>query len=151
MAPLLVLSKEEFVHRLALALCLTLLTSTACGPSRDTVGAAPTATEESPLVVGMLAQLVGRLDGNPTSGCLWLATPKPVSVVWPKGFIIRRDPLQLVGPTGEVIARPGDILQTAGGSAPLGHPVDCKVGERVFIVSAIEAVTPSSQSTAPTP
>ncbi len=48
---------------------------------------------------------------------------------------------------GEVVARPGDVLQLAGGSAPRGHPVDCKVGDGVFIVSDIEMVTPGPQST----
>ncbi|MDP8930318.1 MAG: hypothetical protein M3O70_17550 [Actinomycetota bacterium] len=111
------------------------------------LGAAPTLTEKSPRAVKKAAELTGRLEGDPDRGCLWIGgLPKaaagggPISVDWPEGFTVAREPLRLVGPTGEVVARPGDFLSLGGGSAASGHQVDCKMGDHVFIVHDIERV-----------
>ncbi len=136
------------MRRLAIGLRLMALASTGCGGSEDALGAAPTPTEEPPRVAGMQALFVGPLEGDPDRGCLWLTTTGPVSIDWPEGLIGAREPLRLVGPTGEVVARPGDILSLGGVS---GHRVDCKVRDHVFIAHEIERVTPGPQSTASTP
>ncbi|MDP8929027.1 MAG: hypothetical protein M3O70_10760 [Actinomycetota bacterium] len=105
----------------------------------------------------MMASLTGRLEGDPESGCIWIGGPPktgagggPISIVWPRGYEVRRDPFRLVGPDGQVVAQPGDHLRMAGGSAPAHLPVDCKVGESVFVVNPyvdIEVLTPGPQST----
>ncbi len=99
-----------------------------------------------------LAELVGRLEGDPERGCLWIVgmPGHPRSIVW-GGLEVRRDPLRLVGPDGQVIARPGDLLRLGGGSAPAGQPVDCKVSDYTFIANSIEVLISAPQSTAPTP
>ncbi len=141
---------------MALMSC-ALLTGAACAGSRDTADAPQSTADVSLREVGMMASLTGRLEGDPASGCLWIDGPPktaagggPISIVWPQGYEVRHEPLRLVGPDGQVVARPGDILRMAGGSTGAGQPVDCKVGDFGFAVNPyvdIEVLTPAPQPT----
>ena len=36
-------------------------------------------------------------------------------MTWPDGFSVRLDPIELLGPDGQVLAREGDVLYATGG------------------------------------
>lgn len=97
-----------------------------------------------------------RLGGDPdqNGGCLWLEAPyaapadgdagSRLSAIWPHGLRAFRDPLRLVGPDGQVIARVGDILSVGGGFPPVDYVIPpefdpCGTGQ-VFAVSEIVSV-----------
>ncbi len=138
------------MRRLAALISFALLTGAACAGPR---GSAPQPTTERSLRefeagVG----LEGRLEGDSERGCLWIVgAGHPVSIVWSRGFQVRRDPLRLVGPDGQAIARPGDFLSLGVLRARADQPVECKVSDRVYIVRSIDVVTRTPQPTAPTP
>lgn len=97
-----------------------------------------------------------RLGGDPylNGGCLWLESAQDppggvspgtrTSAIWRYGFRAFRDPLRLVGPDGQVVARVGDILSLGGGSPPVDFVVPpeldpCGTGQ-VFAVSEVVSV-----------
>ncbi len=140
------------MRRLVAVMFCALLAGAACAGTRDPADAPQPTTQRSLREMEMLAELVGRLEGDPERGCLWIVGDgRPVSIAWGRSFEIRRDPLRLVGPEGQVIARPGDVLSLGGGSAGAGQPIDCKVSDNIFVASSVEVLTPGAQSTATTP
>ena len=63
------------------------------------------------------AELTGTLGGDPTleGGCVWLDTPSGrVQVLWPDGYEATSDPVELVGPEGEVVAAEGEQVTILG-------------------------------------
>jgi hypothetical protein len=99
-------------------------------PSRQEVaevpsGAQPIPTWDSPDPgePGEAAAIEGVLRGDASvdGGCLWLEqspSGKPSAVLWPEGFGARFDPVQLIGPDGEVVAQEGDTIIASGGEHP---------------------------------
>lgn len=65
----------------------------------------------------------------------------PVPILWPEGFTARFDPVELIGPDGEVVAREGDVVRGSGGS----HPVEmeqCDMGkDRAFRLNEVGVAT----------
>ncbi len=141
------------MRRLAALMSCALLAGAACAGPRGMAGAPQPTTERSVVEKEAGVGLSGRLEGDPERGCLWIVgAGHPVSIVWSRGFEVRRDPLRLVGPDGQAIARPGDFLSLGVVRAPADQSVDCKVSDRVYIVRSVEKMrTPAPQPTAPTP
>ncbi len=81
---------------------------------------------------------------SPGGYCVWVtaASGNPVPVVWPQGFRARLDPLELLGPGGEVVARGGDHLTAGGGFLPVDPARPCMLGQdRAFHVQSGIRVT----------
>lgn len=108
--------------------------------------AAPPSRTESSLDAGMQALMVGRLDGDRETQCLWVVpdgSTEPASVVWSEQYQITSDPLGLSdAKTGKLVALAGDAVELTGGSAAADPPIDpdCRVSETVFIAHAVERV-----------
>lgn len=106
-----------------------------------------------PLSAAGDALLSGTLGGEATvgGGCLWVAQPGQgdqtlarTSIVWPFGFRAFVNPLRLVGPDNETIAKVGDTLELAGGAPPPSYAPTvaqdpCGVGG-IYVASGIESV-----------
>lgn len=139
---------------LVVALAATLLA--ACGPE-DTGGAMEPnepadPTEASPLPVepdegigdGASApseELIGVLGGSAEleGGCAWVETGDGTryEVQYPAGYEVRYDPLELVGPDGEVLAAEGDEVRLTG-AVDAGMMSFCQVGE-IFVATAVNS------------
>lgn len=63
-------------------------------------------------------ELTGTLGGDAEleGGCAWLDADDGTryEVAWPDGYEVRFEPLELVGPDGETVARDGDTLHVTG-------------------------------------
>jgi hypothetical protein len=100
-------------------------------------------TRAQPTVVCMQARVGGTLVADPTYG-LALQNPGYVNgAIWPYGFTARREAgvILLIGVAGQVVAREGDRILAAGGSAgddAVG--VDCHI--RVVTSDATMAIAP---------
>jgi hypothetical protein len=119
----------------------------------DTMSASePDPTEASPLPVepeGGIGdgagppsegeQLVGTLGGNAEleGGCAWVeAGGTRYEVRYPSGYEVRFEPLQLLGPDGEVVAEEGDEV-TVTGAVDAEMMSFCQVGE-IFVATAVD-------------
>lgn len=94
----------------------------ACGCSAGPSSALPT-HEGTGTGPAEAAEITGRLAGaaDRDGGCLWLETDVgPQAVWWPAGFTARFDPVELLGPTGRILAREGDLIRGGGGYG--SHP-----------------------------
>lgn len=64
------------------------------------------------------ADLVGTLSGDPTleGGCAWIRSDdgEDYEVVYPDGWEVRTDPIELRDPNGEVVAVEGDRIGLMG-------------------------------------
>jgi hypothetical protein len=97
--------------------------------------------------LGMDALATGSLGGarHGSGVCFWIeqGTTRE-ALVWPYGFAALDDPLRLVGPDGQDLARPGDHVELGGGALPGETPPrrqddPCGLG-KVFIVSEVGTV-----------
>jgi hypothetical protein len=80
-----------------------------------------------------------RLAGD--GACVWLEVEGAKrSVVWPAGFSARFDPLELVGPAGESLARSGDLLVLDAADVPNFAMDRCRVSQDVVIVGEVYSV-----------
>lgn len=73
--------------------------------------------------------------------CAWLGTHfRPT--LWPRGYHVRLDPVQLLGPDGRVIAEAGEVLSTGGGGnpAPAGTPC-AHAGQWTWAVMGVPRAT----------
>jgi hypothetical protein len=80
----------------------------------------------------------GTLAGDPQleGGCAWVETAEGrYEVLWPDGYEVQFEPLQLVDPAGDVVARQGDAVTVRG--APADVLTTCMVG-RPFQAEAVE-------------
>lgn len=108
----------------------------------DTPAAAPTGNPiptRTSTDAAFFAMTAGYLRGDAErgGGCLWLEefpSGGIIAVVWPPGYSARFDPVELVGPDGDVMAREGDLIGLAGGSLSHGNAQSCDMGldERWF-------------------
>jgi len=97
--------------------------------------------------LGMDALATGTLGGARHGGgvCFWIEQGTTrMALVWPYGFGALDDPLRLVGPDGQDLARPGDHVELGGGALPGETPPrpeddPCGLG-KVFIVSGVATV-----------
>jgi len=93
----------------------------------------------------------GVLGGKTLNGvaCFWFDQPgstdpaNRVAIGWPFGFRAFVDPLRIVGPDGEVLARVGDLVEAGGGEGPQGEALTaaqdpCGTG-RFFAVGEVAA------------
>ncbi len=91
-----------------------------------------------------LATGVLRGDGAlGAQGCVWVEMPgseERISVLWPKGYRARFDPLELLDGDGRVIARDGDLLELTGGAATQVGTGACRVSTVVWAAWQIDVV-----------
>jgi hypothetical protein len=94
-------------------------------------GATPPAAEET---------LTGTLGGDTDleGGCAWLDAEDGTryEVFYPDGYEVRFEPLELVGPDGEVVATEGDTVTVTGGVAE-DMMSFCQVGT-IFTATGVE-------------
>lgn len=112
---------EQVVASSRLSPLCGLLAGAACTGPRGTAGAPQPTTERSLREVWAGVGMDGRLEGDPQRGCLWLVDTleRPaVSLICSEDFEVRRDPLRVVGPDGQVEARRGDFLSLGGVKQP---------------------------------
>lgn len=124
--------------------------SASAGPSASSVpmpsGRLPVATLPPGAGVGD-ALFGGKLEGQTTGGtaCFWVTTPGArTALVWPSGFSAAVDPLAILGPDGQTLARPGDSISLGGGSpiggaSPAPELDPCGLGA-VFNVASVVSV-----------
>lgn len=99
----------------------TLIISQACMESSASDATVPLPSTGRPLddANGVREAIIeGRLAGDPTrqGGCVWLEVEgRRQAVRWPEGFAARFDPLEVIDPTGKVVAREGALVHAAGG------------------------------------
>jgi hypothetical protein len=80
------------------------------------------------------AALLGTLEGGetgPDRWCVWMRSPggHRVPVVWPPGFRARLDPLEVLDPGGQVVARAGQRFVLGGGFRPADPGDPCSLGQ----------------------
>ena len=143
------------VHSLApygLAAAVAALALAACGSGAG--GDAGSATErpalptsDSPEGVGMEAQLTGNLEGDAETGCVWITPAEPIpegeriAVVWPRGFSAEWEPLRIHRDDGELVAKEGDSIVTAGGFTTTSRervPEECRSSDEIWLVSRVQ-------------
>lgn len=116
---------------LILTTAVLLVMLTGCGPA-DEPPAEP-AVGETPVDPGgdepvpddidppdEATMLIGTFDGDAQleGGCAWLDTEdQRFEILWPDGYEVEFEPLQLVGPDGAVVAEQGDTLAVEGREA----------------------------------
>lgn len=122
-------------------------TGRATGPAEPTEPTGePTELTEEPTDMdddaGQQRTISGTLDGDPVleGGCAWVDTGdgQRYEVMWPDGYRIEWEPMQLVGPDDEVVARSGDQVEVVG-SVDRDMASICMVGT---IFSATEVSAP---------
>jgi hypothetical protein len=105
-------------------------------------------TSDSPEGVGMEATLTGRLEGDATTGCVWIVPPEPmpegerIAVVWPRGFSAEWEPLRIYREGGELAAEEGDSIVTAGGFTTTSRdrlPEECRPEGEIWLLSSVQA------------
>lgn len=75
--------------------------------------------------------LVGTLGGDAQleGGCVWLNTDEGrIEVLWPEGWTVGTDPIELRDPGGEVVAGEGDRVRVDAAPAP-ALVSTCQIGE----------------------
>jgi hypothetical protein len=119
------------MRRMYVLVALIALTGCASASS-DTTAATPTAT-------GHMRE--GVLGGDPDleGGCVWLDTGQErLEIVWPEGYRITADPIELRDPTGAVVATAGDRIRVRGDVAA-DVMSTCQIG-RTWNVEDVQAV-----------
>lgn len=117
-------------------LALTVLLA-GCGASATDPEPSPSAADPAPtpreLVSPSVATqpVVGTLGGDAQleGGCVWLDTDDGrIEVLWPEGWTVATDPIELRNPDGEVAAGEGDEVRVDAAPAP-ELVSTCQVGE----------------------
>jgi photosystem II stability/assembly factor-like uncharacterized protein len=92
------------------------------------------------------------LERLPGQACFWVSPGgydyARTALVWPHGFSARDNPVRLIGPDGQVLARLGDLVTLGGGSPPPGFVPSstqdpCGIGN-IFFVSSVVTVNGTS-------
>jgi hypothetical protein len=94
----------------------------------------------------LLAQTVGKVRGDPLTGCVWMVGEdgREFSVLWPRGYSATTVPLVILDPRGRKVGGPEDDLVLMGGASPLVEalratlPDACEVGDSVWVATAVE-------------
>jgi hypothetical protein len=92
--------------------------------------------------VAMAARFGGELAGGSVADgtyCVWLIDRGETrAVVWPPGYRARLDPVEILNPGGEVVARGGDMLVVGGGGVPVDPSRPCSLGQpSAFFIQVI--------------
>jgi hypothetical protein len=89
--------------------------------SRRAIASSPPATQQLTGTLGGDAELEG--------GCVWLDTGQGrVEVLWPEGWTVGTDPVELRDPDGQVVAGAGDEIEVEAAPAP-DLVSTCQVGD----------------------
>jgi predicted small secreted protein len=77
--------------------------------------------------IGEQAILSGPFHASITGNkaCAWIGSVE-MPTLWPPGYKVRTNPLQLIGPNGEVVANEGDTIESGGGG--VGPAPSCGAG-----------------------
>jgi len=83
----------------------------------------------------------GRVTGGVAADgtyCVWLTDRgEREAVLWPPGYRARLDPLEILDPDGQIVAREGDMLIVSGGTVPV-DPAPRNLGQyEAFYIQAI--------------
>lgn len=95
---------------------------------------------------GDTAEIAGRLAGSEDEdgGCLWLeedGVRQPV--LWPREYVARFAPVQLLDGNGNVVASEGDAIRGSGGYGPFEEMTRCRLEQNeVARLSQIVTVEP---------
>lgn len=134
---------------IAIAICTAALLAACRGAGSPGSGGAPGSPSREPTATPLLqvdidlneSDLVGTLGGDPQleGGCAWVAADdgETYEVVYPDGWEVIFDPLQLVDPEGEVRAEEGDRIGLNGEVAEDAASI-CQIGP---IFRATEVLT----------
>ena len=100
--------------RTMLAVLAAALLLAGCAAEEAPPAAPPTPDGDEEAVMDLSGTFTGdpRLEG----GCAWVEGPDGdrYEVVWPQGFEVRWDPLELRGPDGDLVAADGDEVRVLG-------------------------------------
>jgi hypothetical protein len=136
--------------------------SASIGPPSPTSGVpSPSSTDAAGLALatnppdggGSDALAVGRLGGTVVDdrACFWIEPTASggvdvvrTALIWPHGFRAVDDPLRLLTPDRQSVARIGDLVELGGGGPPVAYvPTSqqdpCQIG-RIFSVSVVVSV-----------
>jgi hypothetical protein len=98
---------------------------------------------------GMDALLQGPFHAVVRDGqaCAWLGD-REVQTLWPKGYRLRTNPLELVDPRGRVVAKEGDHLTSGGGIVPGDIVAQCRMaGQEVVHLQGLNFVRSTDDPT----
>jgi hypothetical protein len=121
----------------------------ACGAGHDRAAAPPRlhavpTSSWTPGSPSFTALARGTLDGGMVRGtfCVWLAARGDHSpIVWPAGYHIRLQPLELLNSQGVVVARGGEQVSFGGGEEPVNPRPACMLNQRhaFYVMSSVTA------------
>jgi hypothetical protein len=91
--------------------------------------------------VAFAARSGGRLTGGAAADgtyCVWLTDRgQAQAVLWPPGYRAQLDPLEILDPDGQIVAREGDTLIVGGAAIPV-DPAPCTLGQSAaFYIQSI--------------
>jgi hypothetical protein len=89
--------------------------------------------------LGVLESITGTFQGDAglEEGCAWISTPGELfQVVYPEGYSVTLEPLQLEGPDGTLVAERGDTLTIEGSRVYVA--TTCQVGP-LFVAITVRA------------
>jgi hypothetical protein len=96
-----------------------------------------------------MAAFFGRFHATltPSGACAWMYTPnRGIVYLWPAGYRVRFDPIELLNPSGKVVAHQGQEVNAGGGayskeaeaslSPSPAIPDYCGTASRVFLIES---------------
>lgn len=120
-------------------------------------GSNPSATSTSPRLVtvptsswrpgdpALEALVTGSLQSEYKGNqyCVWLSfRSSRISIIWPKGYHVRLNPLELLNSHSAVVAKGGERIRSGGGFAPAKPSGQCMLGhkEAFYVMSGISVI-----------
>jgi hypothetical protein len=110
--------------RVLLALALAAAVGCAADDVTEAPPTTPPAERQTPATAnddGEAMELSGTFSGDPDleGGCAWVEADDGTryEVLWPEGYAVSWEPLELRGPDGELVAADGDALRVTGAAA----------------------------------
>ncbi len=116
-----------FLKRMTACLVICVLGSVVCPLAGASAAVSTQRTRDYPLPSdgwkpgepGFTALLFGRFYATHTASgaCAWIGSPDhPENYLWPAGYRVRFHPVELLDPTGKVVAHQGQEVNAGGGS-----------------------------------